>query len=149
MKRFRYRLDPILKYRKHLESMAQQETAKALSEVTACNNNIDMLKTDYHQNAMELEQKMLGGMTAENYLIYRSYLNGMENILDGEINRYKQLVKVLLKKQQELKLKSIAKKILVNLEKRKKTEYYENLLKIEQKEADDTIIIRKARDINK
>lgn len=149
MKRFRYRLEPLLKYREHLEHMAQLEAAKASSEVSACSHTIDTLKISYHQNALELEQKMSSGMNAENYLIYRSYFNGMEIIIDEEQKRHTQLTKILLEKQKILKNKSIAKKALSNLKTRKKRKYYEDLLKAEQKETDDTIIIRKARDINR
>jgi flagellar protein FliJ len=148
MKRFRYRLEPLLTYRKHLEHIAQLEVAKASAEVSACSHNIDMLKINYHQNALELEQKMSSGINAENFIVYRSYLNGMENIIDDEIKRHKQLTNILLKKKEMLKEKSIAKKALSNLKTRKKRKYYEDLLKAEQKETDDTIIVRKARDIN-
>jgi len=72
----------------------------------------------------------------------------MEIIIDDERKRHTQLTKILLEKQKILKNKSIAKKALSNLKSRKKRKYYEDLLKAEQKETDDTIIIRKARDIN-
>ena len=103
MKRFRYRLEPLLRYRKHLERMAQLEAAKASSEVSACGHAIDMLKVDYHEHTLELDEKMSSGMRAENYLTYRSYLNGMETIIDGERKRHKQLKKILRQKQAALK----------------------------------------------
>ena len=148
MKRFRYRLEPILKYRKHMERTAQLETAKASSAVSECRHTIDMLNLDYHQHALELEKKMTSGIDAEHYLVYRSYMNGMEAAIDGEEERHKQLKKILRKKQDVLKERSISKKVISNLKDRRKKKYYEDMLKSEQKETDDAIIVRKARDIN-
>jgi len=148
MKRFRYRLEPLLKYRNHMERMAQLETAKASSAVSECGHAIDMLNVDYHQHALELEKRMSSGVDAEHYLVYRSYLNGMEAAIDGEKKRYKHLKNTLLKKQAVLKERSVAKKVLSNLKDRKKKRYYEDMLKSDQKETDDAIIVRKARDIN-
>ena len=148
MKRFRYRLEPLLKYRDHMERMAQLETAKASSAVSECGHTIDMLNVDYHRHASELEKKMSSGVDAEHYLVYRSYLNGMEAAIDGQKKRYEQLQCALLKQQAVLKERSIAKKVLSNLKDRKKKRYYENMLKADQKETDDVIIVREARDIN-
>ncbi len=149
MKKFRFKLESLLQYREHLERIAQQEVAKARSNIVACEENITRLKNEHQKISFELDSEVATGIVAERYKLYTAYIYGIESSVASEEKRLQNLLKVFKEKQNILTQKSIEKKVIENLKGRKKEEYYDNMFKNIQKESDDTIITRKARDMNK
>lgn len=147
MKKFSFRLEPLLRYREHLEKLAQQAVSEAHADVLACENRITGFTDKRQKTSRELEEKMAQGLSAEQYHIYSDYLSGLTVTLRQEEKRLKALTAELARKQAVLSRKSVEKKVLENLKERRKAEYYDQMAKRDQKETEDITIIRKVRGV--
>lgn len=145
MKKFRFRLEPIMKYREFLERRKQLEVAKARSDVFSCEEAIQETRAAFSETVSSLEADLSEGMDAARFLQIRNYLSGLEFFEISEEKRRIGLLKVLTRRQEELARKSVEKKAIEKLKTRQREEYYTAMLKEEQKTMDDTIILRHAR----
>lgn len=146
MKRFRFRLESLLRYRKYLERKAQLEVARVQAEIMACERRIDQLRRDAETAGVHLAAEAETGVDAGRFLLFTNYLSGIDAFIAAEDECLKAHMNELARKQKALAEKSMEKKMLDNLKERKKEVYYQEMLAAERKEADDTIILRKARE---
>jgi len=144
MKRFQFRLDPLLRYREFLMEQAQQEVATVRVAVQACEERIARHEKAYDETAHELDQEMSAGVDVKRYKHYTDYLAGIESDLKKEQHALKELLTHLEEKQAQLSQRSIDKKVLENLKNRRREEYYREMMDTMQKETDDIVIVRKA-----
>jgi flagellar protein FliJ len=149
MKKFRFRLQSFLGYRKHLEQEAKQAVSITQTKMNDCKNRIDAYEMNQQKNISELYDKMSKGIEAKQIPIYTSYHDRLSFILKNENMQYAQLKNELSHKQKILKQRSVEKKALENLQQRKKEEYYKKISDSLQKESEDMNIIRKIRDTHK
>jgi len=145
MKRFKFKLQPLLNYRQYLERLAQQNTAKANLNVKNCEKQITHLKQAYNQNADTIERNMLKGVKASEFRRYHDYLDSVENSIEDEKSRKIDLKKVLKEKLLELKKKSVDKKVMEIYREKLKADYTQEIIKIEQKELDEISSLKTAR----
>ncbi len=148
MKKFNFRLEPLLNYRKYLERIAQQHTAKAHMDVKNCENQILNLKQVWTDNTNEVENIVEKGVSAKEFKRYHDYLNSVESGIAQEESRKLQLKKVLKEKLFELKKKSVDKKAMALYREKLKAVYTQELLKNEQKELDEISSLKIARELN-
>lgn len=148
MKRFDFKLEPLLGYRGYLEKRARQKTAEALRNVKASEEMIEQLKKKYSECREDLEDVTLGGISAGRFRHYQNYLDSVESGIEEESTRKKYLDKVLGEQIAELKSKRVDKKVIEQLKEKKVNEYMEELRKFEQDTLDETVSLRKAREIN-
>jgi flagellar FliJ protein len=148
MKRFDFKLEPLLGYRGYLEKRARQETAEALRKVKTSEEMIEQLKKRYAECREDLEDVTSRGVSAGRFRHYQNYLDSVESGIEEESDRKKYLDKVLGEKMAELKSRRINKKVIEQLKERKVAEYMEELRKFEQSELDEVVSLRKAREIN-
>ena len=144
MKKFRFHLEPLMKYRAFLERQKQLEVAKARSDVLACEQSIEKARSAFSNTVDGLEANLDSGMPAAQFLQVRDYLSGLESFEVSEEKRRTGLLKVLTRRQGELAKKSVEKKAIEKLRTKRKEEYYTAMLKEEQKTMDDMIILRQA-----
>ncbi len=149
MKRFRFSLESLLRYRNHLEQQSQLEVARARSHVLACEKRIANYEKDYEKTTQELDTEISTGITANWYKHYTDYLAGIEYDLESEHLRLQELLKLLAEKQKELAQRSMDKKVLENLKNHRREDYYREMAKNLQKETDDTIIVRKVGEMGR
>jgi flagellar protein FliJ len=145
MKRFQFRLEPLLRYREHLLEQAQQEVAGIRADLLACDEQIALLEKDSAATNQDLEAEVSTGVDTKRYQNFTKYLERIEFNLGAENHRRKQLVKLLEEKQKHLHQRSIDKKVLENLKDRRKDDFYKNIIQALHKETDDTVIVRQAR----
>ena len=145
MKRFQFRLEPLLRYREHLLGQAQQEVARIRADVLACDERIALLEKDSAVTNQELDKEVSGGIDVKRYQHYTKYLEGIESNLGAENLSRKQLVKLFEEKQKHLHQRSIDKKVLENLKNRRRDDYYKDLIQRLHKDTDDTVIVRQSR----
>jgi len=145
MKRFEFKLQPLLNYRQYLERIAQQNTAKAHMDVKNCEKQILDLKKRYIQNADLIEDIMAEGVSASEFKRYYNYLDSVENSIEDEKSRKVKLNKVLKAKLLELKKKSVDKKAMELYQDKLKAEYTKEIIKLEQKELDEISSLKTAR----
>lgn len=146
MKKFQFRLNSFLGYRKHLEQEAKQAVSLTRTKISDCQKRINLYQISQEKNIMELHEKMTSGIEAQQITIYTSYHDRLNIIIHNENLQYANLQKELSHKQKLLKQRSIEKKAIENLKLRKKEEYYKDLVDSLQKESEDMIIIRKIRE---
>lgn len=145
MKRFAFKLQPLLNYREYLERLAKQNTAKAHMDVTHCTNRIAALKQTYDQNSQTVEDILAKGVNASEFRQYHQYLDAVESGIEDEKLRKIQLSKILMEKLLALKKKSIDKKAMEIYRERLMAEYTQKMIKIEQKELDEISSLKTAR----
>jgi len=148
MKRFNFRLEPLLNYRKYLERIAQQHTAKAHMDVKNCENQISNLKQIWTESTDEVENIVEKGVSAKEFKRHHDYLDSVEAGIIQEKSRKLQLKKVLKEKLLELKKKSVDKKAMELYREKLKAVYTQELLKNEQKELDEISSLKIARELN-
>ncbi len=147
MKRFRFRLEPLLRYRGFRERQAQQKLFQAQTDLADSERRILKGNEAFAESAKSLDEKTSAGIPITEYRLHRGYLTGIEMALDMERRRRSKLQQVTEKRQQELAQKSKEKKLLENLKDRKKEVYYQDITQYLQKEIDDMVTVRKAREI--
>nr|NJM03466.1 flagellar export protein FliJ [Desulfobacula sp.] len=137
MKRFAFKLQPLLNYRDYLERVAKQNTAKAQMDVALCEKQIMELKNtrDQHQEKVEIELEQ--GTTASRFRQCHDYLDAVEIFMEQEKARKIKLSGILKQKLLELKKKTVEKKAMEIYRERLKSEYTQNMLAAEQKEMDE------------
>jgi len=145
-KKFIFRLESLLRYRQHLERMAQQKVAQAYLSVSECEYRINSIADALSETLKDLEERMLAGIEAQQVQLYSSYVVSLESALESERNRLQGLKRALKEAQDKLAKKAVEKKVLENLKDRKKSEYYDEVTRLFQKETEELNIIRNARD---
>ena len=147
MKKFSFRLQSLLKYRQYLELVAKQEMARAQKDVKESELRILDLKEEGLRVSKALDRAATGGIRAIEFKSYMDYMDGVDDDVNREVKRKTTLENVLGKKQQALTNKSVDKKVLERLKKKKNREYIEEFLKGEQKASDEISSLKKAREI--
>ena len=146
MKKFQFRLNAFLSYRKHLEQEAKQAVALTRVKIDECRQRIAIQQEQQAKNLQELQEKMSSGISAAQISVYISYHQRLERGLYDESQLLINLQKELAHKQKLLKQRSIEKKAIENLKQRSKEEYYKEIDMILQKETEDMVIMRKIRE---
>lgn len=147
MKKFKFKLDPLLRYRSFQEHQKKLEVAAARHDVMACDARIDEIIISAKKTVDTLDKAISDGIDAGRLELFKHYLSGLSILKENEEKRRIQLITVLTRKQRELTEKTIAKKVVENLKSRRKEDYYREAQKIEQKTLDDMVILRASRTV--
>jgi flagellar FliJ protein len=145
MKRFKFKLQPLLNYREYLERIARKNTAKANMDVKDCERHITRLKQTYDQKADKIDDMVAKGVSASEFRQHHYYLDTVESSIKEETSRKIELDKCHKEKLLELKKKSVDKKVMELYRERLETEYTQEGIKNEQKESDEISSIKTAR----
>ncbi|WP_022664719.1 flagellar export protein FliJ [Desulfospira joergensenii] len=148
MKRFDFRLQPLLNYRTYLEQLARQDTAKARMDVMDSKNRIESLKNILAASAGRMEELVEKGVTASFLKQFTNYMDGAAFDMENEIQNKASLEIVLEQKVEILKNKSIEKKSMERLREMRKQEYVQDMMKLEQKSLDEISSLKTAREIS-
>ncbi len=147
MKRFKFKLQPLLSYRRYLERVAQQKTAKAHMNMKNCEKQIKDLKQTWELSADKIDNIVTKGVNASTFRQYHDYLDSVQNsIKDKKLSKI-QLNKLLKERLLKLKKKSVDKKAMELYKEKLKLKYNQEIIKIEQKELDEIVSIKTARTI--
>ncbi|MFH0728890.1 MAG: flagellar export protein FliJ [Pseudomonadota bacterium] len=147
MKKFKFKLEPLLRYRSFQEHQKKLAVAAARHDVMICEAAIEEMTLLSRATAETLSSAMTNGMDAIRFEWYNHYLEGLSSLRVSQEARRLELIRALARKQQELTEKSVARKVVENLKARKKEDYYREALKTEQKTLDDMVILRSARKV--
>ncbi|NDY73399.1 flagellar export protein FliJ [Desulfobacter hydrogenophilus] len=148
MRKFQFKLQSLLKYKRHLEQVAKQEMAQAVADVLACEQRIIELKKD-RISAMDLLDSLVEkGMGAGQFNRYRQFITTTDQMIHLERNRQTELEKILDEKRETLKQKTIDKKALERLREKKDREYTHEMIREEQKSLDEMTSLKTAREVN-
>lgn len=148
MKKFEFKMGPLLSYREYMERVAQQKTAKAHMDVKDSAGEISRLTDVKKGHAVEMEQVVEKGVSAALFRQHCRYRDAVEISIRQERMRKVELEKVLRKRLAELKKKSVDKKVMEVYRERLKEQYTQELIKNEQKELDEISSLKTARAIS-
>lgn len=148
MKRFSFRLQPLLNFKGYQERLARQEMATALKDVLDCEEMIENLKNNLIRSERQMDKIVTRGVSAAGFQQYQTYLRGMTDTISFEKHRKTGLEKVLDEKRDLLKQKTIAKKTMERLREKQQEAYGREVLMDEQKELDEICALKTARGIN-
>jgi flagellar FliJ protein len=147
MRLFKFRLEPILKYREHLAEQTQLKVAKIRTDILLCEDRIARLEKSHAHTTEEMDQKVGSGIGAKEYKQFAHYLSGIEASIEAESIQRRELIQRLEETQNELKQRTTDKKALESLKNKRRKDYYQEMLKLDQKESDDMVIIRQAKGV--
>ena len=99
MKKFKFKLESVLRYRKYKERLAQLELVKAKYAVINKTNQIKTLIETRGSTIDELRNKEDEGIMAGTYRIYANYIFGLEKNIETEKNVLIDLQKEMKKQQ--------------------------------------------------
>lgn len=148
MKKFKFKLDPLLRYRSFQEHQKKLAVAAARNDVMACEAAIEKMALLSRTTAETFVAAMERGMEAMRFEWFNHYLACLSSLRVSQMARRLELVETLTRRQQELTEKSVARRVVENLKARKKEDYYREALKTEQKTLDDMVILRNARKVS-
>ena len=147
-KKFRFRLEPLLKIRKHREKERQKDHASALQKVHDQKDALTGISGQRLETLRTQRRKSVGSIVVAEALVGSRYLQRLkqdriagEGLLYGLENDAE---------DRRLKLVEAAKerKIFELLEEKQRTRHYKNLDKLEQKEIDEVALGKFQRQIN-
>jgi len=147
MKRFKFRLESLLKYKGHLEQVARREMADAVAQVNTCEQQIQTLGQDRSLAALRLEAMVEKGMSAMEFKRHHGFLSAVDQMILDEKQRKRTLEKKVEETRAMLKKRTIDKKSLERLREKQAEEYTREMLREEQKELDEIAGIKTAREI--
>jgi len=148
MKKFQFRLQSLLKYKRHLEQVAKQEMAQAVADVLACEQHITQLQNDGISAMDQLDSLVEKGIGAGQFNRYRQFITATDQMISLERNRKTELEKILDEKRDALKQKTIDKKSLERLREKQDREYTHEMIREEQKSLDEMTSLKTAREVN-
>jgi flagellar FliJ protein len=148
MKKFDFRLQPLLKYRKYLERVAQQNTARAYMDVENCDKQISHLTKVYGNSNDRIKEEVVKGISAIEFKRYYKYLDSVESSIAEEKLNKLELKKVLNETLLELKKKSVDKKAMELYREKLRTIYSQEMIKLEQKDLDEISSLKTARKLS-
>lgn len=137
MKRYRFKLESLLKYRKLSEDKLRQEILLKMQELRKCESQLNLMKSEKQKSAGEFTQVQLDGINGNHIFLYKNYLNSLaEQVEEQKIEMMKS------KKEAEEARKDYleARKQLETVEKLKEKDFqrYLNEMRIsEQKRLDE------------
>lgn len=147
MKRFEFKLQSLLNYKKHLEQMARQEMAKAVADVNACENQILKLHETKKNAAQRLEQLVEKGVGSGEFKLHNGFLTILGQMIIEENRRKQQLEKILDEKRSMLTKRTIDKKAMERLREKRAQEYTRDMLSEEQKALDEVASLKTVREL--
>ncbi|MEH0019882.1 MAG: flagellar export protein FliJ [Desulfobacter sp.] len=148
MKRFKFKLQSLLNYKKHLEQVARQEMAKVVADVNQCEQQIKDLHEDKALSARKLDRLVEKGISAQEFNLYNGFLTTLDNMILDEKNRKISLKKLLAEKRSMLKKRTIDKKAMERLRERRAEEFTREMLLEEQKGLDEIGTLKTVREMN-
>ena len=143
MRRFRFRLDPVVRYRKYLEQRAQIELAAAQQAVMESEKRIDSSNELRKASFSELEDEVKKGTNARTYLAYRFFIEKIERDIESEQQRLKKSIMKREEKREMLSAASTQRKSLERLKEIRWLRHKEESGLIDQKAIDELMILRR------
>jgi flagellar FliJ protein len=139
MKRFKFRLDPVIRYREYRERIAQIELARETQALIESKNRISKIEQTRRYAASELDAEQKEGIEVDRYQVFTAYLQGLRYEIESESERLVEIGKRIREKQEAVKAESIKKKTLEWIKQTEYSKYLEWANRTERKAADELV----------
>lgn len=143
MKRFSFRLESVLDYRRYLEKKAQRDLITARDEQMLRKKDAERLAVSKRETAEACSAESFEGIDVPRYRIYKLFLRGLDQDLDKAHRGIEEGENEIRAKETVLKRKSVEKRILEALKDLQQRAYRLRAERAEQKALDELVIMRK------
>ena len=143
MKRFKFKLEPALRHRKHLEDIKKKELAEVYRELREAQDFLSSLEKDFEKTQASIErEESIKIIDIENILLFESYMIYLNRLMEQTKIKIGVIEKRLEIKRQEYIKASKAKKVLERLKEKQYFEYMKAMEVLEQKFIDEMGIVK-------
>jgi flagellar FliJ protein len=142
VKKFKFRLDPVLRYRRYLERLALMELAKAKTAVVQTKTEIAKREALKKAGTAALGLREAEGMSVHEHRIYAAYLRGLDDQIEGANVRLTKLAEDVRKKHEAVEAHRVKKETLEAIRNKEYNEHLEKFYRAQQKEADELFSLR-------
>ncbi len=137
MKKFSFRLEPVLKYKSDMLEILKNDHAESVKKVNEQNRVVEKLKNEEQISVLNFDSKKANGITIAEAELYEKYIIRQNQLIKEETSKLNQLKKIEAEKREKM---VEAKKEMLSIEKLKdikineyrKEEQKENELFIEE-----------------
>lgn len=141
MKKFRYRLQALLKVKEHVERERQKEHGTAVRKVIIQKDELKLIDQTRLGTYDEQRDKLVGNLSVAEMLIYSRYLTKLKrDTLTG-----REFLRALEKDAETRRGKLVEatrdKKIYERLKEKQQDEYNQSMKRLQSKEEDETAIV--------
>jgi flagellar FliJ protein len=143
MKKFKFRLDPVLRYRQYREELALMELAKARQALVLSKKKIQQIQEARKGVMTDLDARQTEGLEVNRYRIYTAYLQGLGEKIESENEHLVQIGRMVKEKHETAEAERISKDTLQRVRETQYTHYLQGHDRTEQKAADELIALRK------
>jgi flagellar FliJ protein len=138
VKRFRFRLAALLRYREFQEQQARQAVLEASRVLRECEADLARQQGRLDQARAACEGEALGGMTAERFLLFTRFVAGLEA-------RRQTLLKKLDACRKRLADDVVQRQAVEKLKERRQSEYDQDMAKELQKQTEEIVLMHRGR----
>ncbi|MGM0502034.1 MAG: flagellar export protein FliJ [Bacillota bacterium] len=137
MKKFKFRLEPLLNLKKQEEKNIQKELLRLRKNYNDLKEKLKEFKEDKQNWQQELEEKQISGIQTKELLKYRNYINYLNDQIEEcnlELDYWREKIEEC---QDELLDKVKERKKLSKLKEREYKEHWKEYLQEERKQSDE------------
>ena len=143
MKRFKFRLDPVIRYREYRERIAQIGLARETQALVESEKRISEIEQARRCTVSELDSEQKQGIEVDRHLIFTAYLQGLHDEIESERERLVEIDKRIREKQEAAKVETMKKKTLEWIKQTQYSIHLKWINRAEQKAADELIGLKK------
>lgn len=143
MKRFKFRLDPVIRYREYRERIAQIGLARETQALVESEKRISEIEQARRCTVSELDSEQKQGIEVDRHLIFTAYLQGLHDEIESERERLVEIDKRIREKQEAVKVETMKKKTLEWIKQTQYSKHLKWINRAEQKAADELIGLKK------
>ena len=145
MKRFKFRLESVLKYRRFTEKkemMRLMQHKKTCEEIKKSINSLTAQRSDM---ALKCSRAGAQGASVFKYLSYKSFLTSLQEDIEAAHCELREKEHCVREQEAVLKKETMKKKVLERLRERRLEGHREMIAKREQKYLDELVINKRGR----
>jgi flagellar FliJ protein len=143
MKKFKFRLDPVLRYRQYREELALMELAKARQALVLSKKKIQQIQQARKGVMTDLNARQTEGLEVNRFRIYTAYLQGLGEKIESENEHLVEVGRMVKEKHETAEAERISKDTLQRVRETQYTHYLQGRDRTEQKTADELIALRR------
>jgi len=143
MKRFKFRLDPVLRYRRYREELALMELARARQALVLSEKKLEQIQQTRQGVMMDLDARQAERLEVNRYRIYRAYLKGLGAKIESEKEHLADIGREVRDKYETAEANRISRETLQWVRQTQYTDYLQISDRAEQKGAEELIALSK------
>jgi len=137
MKKFKFRLEPILTVKSHIEKERQKEHSVAVEKVMCQKDSLTQLDSERMNTLESQRSRQLGRISMAEMLICSRYLLKLKRDTLASVELLRGLQREADVKHESLLRASVEKKIYEKLKEKQKAKYFQDMERLERKETDE------------